>query len=393
MNRTMAFLIFFGIVLSIYALANYYIFTRGLQAIGTDSSWRSLYVWGFWLLAASYVAGRIMENVYLSTLSDVLVWTGSFWLAAMLYFFLLVVFFDLLRLINHFLPFYPAFVSQHMEKTRLLLFAGSVILVAGLLVGGHINTRHPRIKHLELHIPEKRGGERDQLHAVLMSDIHLGTLIGNGQFRRIVDRVQALEPEIILLAGDILDEDLAPVIRQGIGQTLRDLRAPLGVYGVMGNHEHIGGAGEALTYLEQHGIRMIRDSVVKVDDSFYLVGREDRDKRRFSGRERRPLEELMDGLEPAYPVILLDHQPFYLEKAAGLGVDLQLSGHTHHGQLWPLNYITRAVYTISRGYGKIDGMHAYVSNGVGTWGPPVRIGNRPEIVSLKLYFGDGESAQ
>jgi predicted MPP superfamily phosphohydrolase len=94
----------------------------------------------------------------------------------------------------------------------------------------------------------------------------------------------------------------------------------------------------------------------------------------------------MEEADQRYPVILLDHQPYYLEKAASLGVDLQLSGHTHHGQLWPLHHITKAIFTISRGYGKIDGMHAYVSNGVGTWGPPVRVGNRPEIVSLKIHF-------
>ncbi len=385
----MAFLLFFGIVLSVYALANTYIFVRGLQAIPVQSVWRTYYIWAFWLLASTYILGRVMEKVYLGTLSDILVWTGSFWLGAMLYFFLAVVFFDLLRLIHALLPIFPASISEHMDRWRLYVFSGTLIAVILLLLAGHLNTRFPRIVELEVHIPHKQAGERQELHAVMMSDIHLGTLIGNGQFRRIVDKVRALDPEIILLAGDILDEDLAPVIRQNIGKTLRDLHAPLGVYGVMGNHEHIGGAGDALEYLERHGIRMIRDSVVKIEDGFYLVGREDRDKARFGGQERRPLADLMEGLEAGYPVILLDHQPFYLEKAAALGVDLQLSGHTHHGQMWPLNYITEAMYTLSRGYAKIDGMHAYVSNGVGTWGPPVRLGNRPEIVSLTIFFGDG----
>ncbi len=383
----MAFIIFFFIVLTVYALVNYYIFIRGMQSLPQEGTARSVFVWLFWFLAATYVFGRILENICLGTASDVLVWTGSFWLAAMLYFFLLVVFFDLLRLIHHVLPFSPAFIAGNLPRVRQYLFAGSVLVVLLLLVFGHLNTRHPVIREIHIDLSHKKAPGIRELNAVLLSDIHLGTIIGNGQFRRIVDRVTALEPDIIFLAGDMLDEDLEPVLRQNIGHTLRDLHAPLGVYGVMGNHEHIGGAKDACRYLSDHGIRMIRDDVVKVQDAFYVAGRDDRDKRRFSGRERMPLGEILDGADRRYPVILLDHQPFYLEKAAELGVDLQLSGHTHHGQLWPLNYITQAMYTISHGYGEVNGMHAYVSNGVGTWGPPVRIGNRPEIVQLHIRFG------
>ncbi len=382
----MAFIIFFSIVLTIYALVNYYIFTRGMQSLPQEGAGRSVFMWLFWLLAATYVVGRILENIYLSTVSDVLVWTGSFWLAAMLYFFLLVVFFDLLRLIHHVFPFFPAFITDNLPRVRQYLFAGSVVLVSLLLLFGHLNTRHPVIREVHIDIGHKQAPGYEGLNAVLLSDIHLGTIIGNGQFRRIVDRVAALEPDIIFLAGDMLDEDLEPVLRQNIGQTLRDLHAPLGVYGVMGNHEHIGGAKDAYAYLSDHGIRMIRDDAVRVEDAFYVVGREDRDKRRFSGVARKPLRDILEGVDRRLPVILLDHQPFYLEKAAELGVDLQLSGHTHHGQLWPLNFITQAMYTISHGYGNVNGMHAYVSNGVGTWGPPVRVGNRPEIVQLHIRF-------
>lgn len=387
MNPKMAFLIFFTIVLSIYALVNYYIFYRGLQAIPPDSAFRPYYIWIFWFLASTYIAGRVFEKLYLSTFSDILVWAGSFWLGAMLYFFLLVVFFDFLRLINSIFPFYPSVIAGIMEKVRPGVFAGSVVLVALTLIGGHINTRYPRIKHVDIQIDTKHAAATGTLNAALISDIHLGTLIGNGQLRRITDRLQSLKPDIIFLAGDILDEDLEPVLRQNIGNTLRTLHAPLGVYGVLGNHEHIGGSKEAQQYLEAHGIQIIRDSVVKVAERFYLVGRDDLTKGRFTGQERMPLESLMLQADTSYPVILLDHQPFHLEKAAQLGVDLQLSGHTHHGQLWPLNYITRAIYPISHGYGKAGGMHAYVSSGVGTWGPPVRVGSRPEIVYLKIRFG------
>lgn len=381
----MAFLIFFSIVLLIYTSVNYYIFVRGMQALPAGSLIKTLFPWVFWGLAATYIIGRTLEKIYLSQASDFFVWTGSFWLAAMLYFFLAVVLLDLVRLIQHFIPLLPSFVMDHYEKAKLWVFSGTVLSVIVLIVAGHINTLYPRVNKIDIHIAKQASGMQ-QLNAVMLSDIHLGTIIGNGHFSRIVDQVQSLQPDIILLAGDILDEDLEPVLRQNIGETLRRLHAPLGVYGVMGNHEYIGGAEPAYEYLKSHGLTMLRDSVVKINNGFYIAGREDRDKSRFAGRTRKPLEQLAQQTDTSFPVILIDHQPYYLEEAAELGFDLQLSGHTHHGQLWPLNLVTSAIFTLSRGYKKIGSMHAVVSNGVGTWGPPVRIGNRPEIIQLNITF-------
>jgi len=131
---------------------------------------------------------------------------------------------------------------------------------------------------------------------------------------------------------------------------------------------------------------MLRDTTITVNDALVLVGREDRSISQFSGKRRRPLDELLRNVDRRKAVILLDHQPFQLEEGAQAGVDLQLSGHTHHGQLWPFNYITGKVYENSWGYLAKGNTHIYVSSGIGTWGPPVRLGNRPEIVELTLVF-------
>jgi len=131
---------------------------------------------------------------------------------------------------------------------------------------------------------------------------------------------------------------------------------------------------------------MLRDTVEMIGECIYLIGREDRDKQRFTGKSRKSLSELVSGLDPSYPIILLDHQPFHLNQTTRLGIDLSISGHTHHGQLWPFTYITNAIYEISQGYKKIGNTHFYVSCGYGTWGPPVRLGNRPEIVVLNITF-------
>jgi predicted MPP superfamily phosphohydrolase len=199
-----------------------------------------------------------------------------------------------------------------------------------------------------------------------------------------VETINSLEPDLVLFPGDIVDEDLGPVIRENLGESLRSVRARYGVFAITGNHEYIGGAEEACRYLQDHGISMLRDSTAALPNGVQLVGRQDRSSHQFGGQERKPLESLMASIDRARPIVLLDHQPFHLDEAVEAGVDLQLSGHTHHGQLWPLNHVTKAIYELSWGYLKRGSTHIYVSSGVGTWGPPVRLGNRPEILLITL---------
>jgi hypothetical protein len=253
------------------------------------------------------------------------------------------------------------------------------------VAAGFINARLPRIRHFDIEINKKVNGDKS-LKIVLVSDIHMGTLIAKRRTNHLVEKIINLKPDLVLFAGDIVDEDLAPVIRRNLGEMLSHIKAKYGVYGITGNHEYIGGAESAVKYLRTHGINILRDTAVFVDDYFYLVGRDDRDKPRFTGKERKSLEEIMAQVDRSYPVILMDHQPFNLAKTVEQGVDLQVSGHTHHGQLWPFNYITHAIYELSWGYKQIGQTHFYVSSGFGSWGPPIRLGNRPEIVEILVRF-------
>ncbi len=387
MKPNITMILFFAFVLLIYLLGNYYVFARGQQALPQGSGIKTIYGLVFWFLAASFVAGRLTENVSPGILSDVLVWTGSFWLAIILYFFLAVLLIDIIRISARVLPVSMEASWIFGNKARVYIMAGIIPAVLLIVAGGFINSRYPVVRNIEINIGAKVGFNKRPVNAVLLSDIHLGTIVGKRHLERIADRVMQLEPDIIFLAGDILDEDVEPVIRRDIGEALIRMKAPLGVYAVMGNHEYIGGASRAARYLKDHGIILLRDSVVLIEDLFYLIGREDRDKKRFGGEQRKPLASILEKTDQEYPVIVIDHQPYSPEEAAMAGADLQLSGHTHHGQLWPLNYITRAIYPVSHGYGRINGMHLYVSAGVGTWGPPVRIGNRPEIVHIDISIG------
>jgi uncharacterized protein len=383
--KAVAAIFFYSIFFLITGLISFYIFKRGLQAIPPTAGLRNPYIIVFWIVALSFISGRLLENHVPYFLSDLFVWVGSFWLAAMLYFLLAVVALDLVRLVNHIVPIYPAVITDNYQQAKYI--AGAIVTgVVGLILAiGYINSTMPRVVTLNLAVPAK-ASKLEHLNIVAVSDIHLGTIVGRSRFDGIVSKINNIDPDLVLLPGDIVDEDLTPVIRKNIGEALKNIGSRFGVFAVTGNHEYIGGVKEACNYLVEHNITMLRDESVKVADSFFLVGREDRSSRQFGGDQRKSLAELMKAVDRNYPVILMDHQPFQLYEAADQGIDLQISGHTHYGQLWPLNYIVNRIYELSWGYKKKANTHYYVSDGAGTWGPPLRIGNRPEIVNIRLKF-------
>jgi uncharacterized protein len=383
--KTSAFVIFILIVLAIYGLLNTYIFIRGLQAIPSGTLLRSWFIPVFWFLMGSFILARFLERAIPCNITEMFSWIGSFWLAAMAYFVIIALLLDLTRGLNNLFHFLPPVFYVDYPRTKLIVFFISLGVVTLALIAGFINARNPKTTRLEIEIPKNAGGS-SQLTIAMASDIHLGTLIGKCGALRLVNRINQLNPDIILLAGDVVDEDLKPVIRRNLGETLRNLHAKYGVYAITGNHEYIGGAAEAVAYLKAHNIKYLEDSAVLIDGKFWLAGRDDRDISRFTGKKRKELNTLLKDVDRSYPLILMDHQPFNFQDVVDQGVDLQLSGHTHHGQIWPFNYITKAMYEVSWGYKKKGGTHFYVSSGFGTWGPPIRLGNRPEIVYITVHF-------
>ncbi len=198
--------------------------------------------------------------------------------------------------------------------------------------------------------------------------------------------VNNLKPDIIMLAGDIVDEDLAPVIRYNLGEKLKNFKSRFGTFGVTGNHEYIGGVEDAVKYLNEHGINMLVDEARLINNDFYLIGRDDVSMSRFTDAGRKTMAELLHKVDTKKPIIIMDHQPHKLEQVAAHPVDLQLSGHTHNGQLWPFTLGVKVLFPLTYGLQKIKNTMFYVSSGYGTWGPPARIGNIPEIVLLTVEF-------
>lgn len=380
-----SYLIFFGTILTIHFLVNYFIYYRGMAGLEAAPKLQIAFRWTLLFFALAYPLGRILEKLWYSPLSNIIHWAGAFWFAAMLYALLIILLVDIIRGANFFAHFLPQNWILNYTSTKLYTTIGVITTVVLIVIGGHINAWQTKISKYTINI-HKDGGSIKTLKIVAASDIHLGTIIGPRKTAKMVKTINSLNPDIVLFAGDVVDEDIGPVLAQDLGRNLLDIKSKYGIYGIMGNHEYIGGAENAAQYLQAHGVKELRDSTILIGDSFYLVGREDRDRDRHTPYKRASADSLTAHLDKQKPIILLDHQPFNLRNAVNAGVDLQISGHTHHGQLWPIGYITSMIFEVSQGYKKIENSNFIVSSGFGTWGPPVRTGNRPEILEITLNF-------
>lgn len=372
-------------VLMIWVGLVVYLGFRGRQAF--DSLIPSGFGIAYWILfiliASSFIWDRMLPSGNSSWFQPILNWVGAYSIAAFFYSLLFVILIDILRLLDRWLGFIPDSIKESPAKVGLAV----VCLVAGLLLYGTWNAWHPVVRHYEITIPKSANGSQS-LHAILLSDLHLGNIVNSQRLAGIIDQIQQRDPDIILLAGDVIDDDIGSFVEQNMAAIFRQVDPRLGIYMVLGNHDGRG-TTETVTCLEEAGITVLRNQYVLINDSFYLVGREDRGHGRASAA-RKPLAEVMAGINHDRPIIMLDHNPSQLEEGQINGVDLQLSGHTHQGQLFPLGFITRRMYEVDWGYLRKGEMQVIVSTGVGTWGPPIRIGNTPEVVDLKINFS-GES--
>lgn len=377
--------IFFTIFFTIYAAVNYYIFIRGWQALSSVSYFKPFYAVIFVIAVLSYIAAKFLDGKVPHFLYEALIWIGSFWFAFMLYFFLSIVIIDSLRLLNWKLNFFPQFVFENYFEVKKYLLGAIVIISSIIIFIGYLNTKRIVINYLSLELP-RRQSQLQELNAVVLSDLHLSVINDEKWLEKIVSEINKLNPDIVFIPGDFVDERAETLELDGIGQSLSKIKTKYGVFASTGNHEFINGINGTSKFITENGVNLIRDSSLLVADSFILAARDDGSKNSFTGASRKSLKEILASVDNNYPIILLDHTPFKLEEAEANGIDLQLSGHTHHGQMFPLNYITNMIYEVSWGYKKKSNTHYYVSCGVGTWGPPVRLGSKSEIVNLRIKF-------
>ena len=268
--------------------------------------------------------------------------------------------------------------SGTLRRTGYFCFL--VVFVGGLMVKGYHDAMYPVVRHLDIHIPKTADG-KDSLTIVLMSDLHIGEIIGKEQVQRLVTLCNAEQPDMIVIAGDMMDYESRFAEKAQIEEDLQQLKAPLGVYITLGNHEYRANRFAKIRWIEKTGAILLVDSVVMPDSTFYLIGRDD-----AINLDRAALETLMQGVDVKKPVIVVEHQPVSAEDVVDNQCDLGLYGHTHNGQYWPFPLLLKLALKYPYGYYTKGVSHIYVSAGVGFAGPPFRIGTRSEIVVIRLRF-------
>ena len=290
---------------------------------------------------------------------------GNSWLIIMFYLLMAFLVLDIGRLFH----LVPAGWLKDNGITSLVMTG--VMLVT--FIGGNIHYHNKQRQ--EIHLTTSKHLERP-LKIVMVSDLHAGFHNRRAEIARWVDTINAEKADLILIAGDLIDGNVRPLLAQGTVEELRRFNAP--TYACLGNHEYITGIDKAIDLIGQTGINLLRDSTVTVGE-VSIIGRNDR-----SYRHRKDVNQLMQGVARDNYIILLDHQPYHLEEAEQNGVDLQLSGHTHRGQVWPLNWVTKKMYECDYGLYRRGNTDYYVSSGLGIWGGKFRIGTDSEYAVITV---------
>jgi uncharacterized protein len=269
---------------------------------------------------------------------------------------------------------------------RRLVLARAVAITAGVASAGIVASGvrsaigPPQLKRVQVALA-KLPRSTDGFRIALVSDIHLGPLSGVGRTRRIVDIINGLDADLVAIVGDLVDGSVAELGPQA--EPLRDLRSRLGSFFVTGNHEYYSGYREWVAEVASFGVRPLRNERLELPGGLDLAGVNDATG--VSYGDAADYDKALGGRDPARPVVLLAHQPIQAHEAATRGVDLQLSGHTHGGQMAPFNLVVKLTgQPVVSGLGQVDGMPVYVTNGAGFWGPPVRVGAPPDVTLVEL---------
>lgn len=373
--------IFFLLVLGSYFALNGYVYIRGLQIVPQNIWIKLTYSVFFWVLTALFIVRMTAGENLPELITGVINSAGFTWIVAVIYFAIIALSIDIIRIINHFFDIYPAFIKSNYAFVKTATAAISVLTVISLLIYGNLNFHN--IKTVKIEITADKHFPKEKIRAVLISDLHLSSYIREREVMRITKLIEKEKPDLLLIAGDITDRSVKPLKEWRLAEMLGEIKTTYGIYAISGNHEFYGGDREdIINHLNESGIKVLLDSVVTIADVIQIAGRDDRTNTR-----RKSLNQLLSNVNRELPIILLDHQPYNLDESVKEGVDIQLSGHTHYGQFWPGNLIVDRMFELAYGYMKRGSTHFYVTSGAGIWGPKIRIGTQSEIVVFDISPG------
>jgi hypothetical protein len=365
---------FIAVALGVWAAMHGYVCWRlaSVPWVSAHLSRRAL-VWAAAALWAGYPLARFLNSRRLEAVGRPLEFVAANWIGVLFVLFSILCIADVVTLGGRLLPGQAPIIRGWAVGVALVLSA------AGLVQG----LRPPVMREYEVRLAGLPR-ERDGLVLVGISDLHLGTLIGGPWMTRLVGRVNDLRPDVVLVAGDLVDGEVGPL--EPLLPVLKTLRAPLGVWAVTGNHEFYAGLDRSVQLLEAAGYTVLRDRWAEIVPGLVVAGVDDLSARRQFGRPDRAIEKALANRPPG-AAILLSHSPLQADVAAAAGAGLMLSGHTHDGQIWPFGYVVRLSYPLLGGRYEVGGMPVIVCRGTGTWGPRMRLWRPGEIVRIKLRSG------
>ena len=369
---------------AIYGGFHFYLFLKVRAAFSPGAAAQIVLVALLIVGLMSPVIVRASERYGFEMLARLISWAGYLWMAVLLLFFSASVLFELSRFLVHLTGLVLRTDVDAFLPTARLLFLVPAAAALGIVLYGALDARCIRSESLVIHsakIPKEAG----RIRIVQISDVHIGVMVRGHYLADILRKVREAEPDLLVSTGDLLDgqgNDLSEAAAQ-----LREIRPRYGKFAVTGNHEFYAGIDTALDFTAKAGFTILRGGVATVASAIDLVGVDDPAIHRFSGSGHLSDREILNKASGVRFTIFLKHQPLVEKESLG-AFDLQLSGHTHKGQIFPFSLITRLVFPFHSGnYRLTDGALLHVSRGTGTWGPPVRFLAPPEITVIDLIPG------
>ena len=385
-----------------YILVNVYVVRWMIRWMGACSHifqsavFRAVFIIFYILIASSLLTGFLINKP--DFLHRILKNTGNYFLGTFLYIILVIVVVDLVRLILKYV-----FHARFLEFRSTFVITGFVCMALIILISvyGILHVGTIKVTPYEVTV-NKKVKDMDSLKIILLADTHFGYSINCRHAQKMVEKINAQDPDIVCIAGDIFDNDYDAISDpEGVCNALKSIKSRYGVYACWGNHDldepilagfTFGGKkkDQADPRMEQllrdANIHLLTDEAELIDDTFYVVGRNDSSRTHKLGGQRLSPAQLTKDLDLDKPVIFIDHQPKQLQETADAGADLDLCGHTHDGQIFPGNLFIHLFWENSFGYLKKDKMHNIVTSGVGVWGPDMRVGTNCEICPITVHF-------
>ncbi|AIQ26716.1 metallophosphoesterase [Paenibacillus sp. FSL H7-0737] len=378
----------FLFIFAMYAASNYYIARKIFKWLQHVFSNINGIIYGviYSLCAVTIIINLLLSSSAMTTDSSIVNFIGQFgdyWMGIYFYLFLLLLLSDVILLISKWIKIIPSPAPK-----RVIFHTRSValILVIGLVSYGIYNAN--QIKEVTYPIQIHKSTSLDHLNIVLISDLHLGYVNDVKFIEDVVDRINNMQPDIVLMSGDIFNGNYYALSNPSKGiELLNTIQSTYGVYACLGNHDAGRSYDEIVNFIDKSNIRLLNDEHVVIDNQFVVVGRRDSSPIGDQGNARAVTSEVMSSINTTMPVIVMDHQPTNMIQY-GDDVDLILSGHTHQGQVFPANLITNAMFTVDYGHYQKNqnSPNVIVTSGAGTWGPPLRIGTNSEIALIKVDF-------